>query len=139
MLRDGTNGFGVWATTTDGTASNFASGANIWKFEGTEPFVLVLNDTFDDEETLLGFSSERSQRPLNIEYRTSEIQLINNSVDSFYSEFGIVSNEPSGEIGTVGLGTFGSLLQGSNTFLRYTPSPLIEYSINGFQVNVGRF
>jgi hypothetical protein len=60
--RDGTNGFGVDGTTTSGLAANLASGANLWKFEGTQPFALIINDNSDDEERLLGWMSNKYLR-----------------------------------------------------------------------------
>ena len=138
-FRDGTTGIGAWGTILDGTASNFASGADLWKFEGTQPFGLLVNDFVDDEEAMLGFSSESNTRPLNKEYRSSEIQIINDSLNSYISEFGIVDIKPDAGIGTVGVGTFTTTQEGANTKLQFIPSALTEYTISGFQLNVGRF
>lgn len=137
--RDGTTGFGLWGQIMDGTADNLGSGSNLWKFEGTNPFALILNDTFDDEEAILGFSSSFVERPINRKYKTSEIQLTSNSIDSYISEYGIVDISPSIGIGTVGVGVFSTRLIGGNTRLVFTPSPLTEYRISGLQINVGRF
>ena len=60
--RDGTNGFGVDGTNISGQAANLASGANLWKFEGTQPFSVIINDTDDDEERLLGWMSNKTLR-----------------------------------------------------------------------------
>jgi hypothetical protein len=60
--RDGTNGFGVDGTNISGAAANLASGANLWKFEGTQPFSVIINDTADDEERLLGWMSNKTLR-----------------------------------------------------------------------------
>jgi len=60
--RDGTNGFGVDGSTISGLAANLASGANLWKFEGTQPFALIINDNSDDEERLLGWMSNTATR-----------------------------------------------------------------------------
>ena len=60
--RDGTNGFGVDGTNISGLAANLASGANLWKFEGTQPFSVIINDTADDEERLLGWMSNKTLR-----------------------------------------------------------------------------
>lgn len=60
--RDGTNGFGVDGGNIAGTAAYLASGANLWKFEGTQPFALIINDTVDDEERLLGWMSDNYLR-----------------------------------------------------------------------------
>jgi hypothetical protein len=62
IVRDGTNGFTTAGSTTSGTASYFASGATFWKFEGTNPFAVRINDTSDDEEFLLGWMASKSQR-----------------------------------------------------------------------------
>jgi len=63
-FREGTTGFGAEGNIAadDGTASNLGGGATIWKFEGTQPFALYVNDTEDDEETLLGWMSNKYQR-----------------------------------------------------------------------------
>jgi hypothetical protein len=55
--RDGTNGFGVDGTTISGGASNLANGANLWKWESTKPIALIINDSADDEENMLGWMS----------------------------------------------------------------------------------
>ena len=55
--RDGTNGFGVDGSTISGAAANLGSGANLWKWESTKPFALIINDNSDDEERLLGWMS----------------------------------------------------------------------------------
>jgi hypothetical protein len=136
--RDGTTGFGIWGTLMDGTAADLGSGSNIWKFESNQPFALIINDTVNDEEVLLGFSSTRSTRPINKEYKASEMQLTSNTRNSYLSEYGVVKISPSAGIGTVGVGEFSSRLLGGNTQLLFTPSPLVEYTINAFQVNVGR-
>ncbi len=60
--RDGTNGFGVDGSTISGTASNLASGANLWKWESTKPIAIIINDNSDDEENLLGWMSNNSIR-----------------------------------------------------------------------------
>jgi hypothetical protein len=122
----------------DGLAVNLGSGSTIWKFESNQPFALIVNDTDNDEEVLLGFSSARSIRPINKEYKASEIQLTSNTVNSYISEYGVVKISPSVGIGTIGTGSFSSRLIGGNTQLLFTPSPLIEYTINAFQINVGR-
>jgi hypothetical protein len=57
--RDGTNGFGVDGTTISGGAANLGSGATLWKWEGNNPFYLLINDSVDDEETLMGWRSNR--------------------------------------------------------------------------------
>lgn len=62
VARDGDNGFGVAATNLTGNAVSLASGANLWKFEGNNPFVLYFNDTDDDEELMLGWMSNSIKR-----------------------------------------------------------------------------
>ena len=63
-FREGSTGFGADGNIgdDDGTASYLGGGATIWKFEGTQPFALYINDTEDDEETLLGWMSNKYQR-----------------------------------------------------------------------------
>lgn len=60
--RDGTLGFGVDAATLSGLANNLANGANLWKFEGTNPFALILNDYYDDEERQFGWMKNNFTR-----------------------------------------------------------------------------
>jgi hypothetical protein len=60
--RDGTNGFGVDGSTISGAAANLASGANLWKWESTKPIAVIINDTGDDEENLLGWMSNNHLR-----------------------------------------------------------------------------
>jgi hypothetical protein len=57
--RDGTNGPGVNATNLSGQAANMASGATLWKWEGTVPFYLCINDVADDELSVLGWMNTR--------------------------------------------------------------------------------
>ena len=54
-FRDGNSGFGVPGSRISGTAANLGSGANLWKFVGTQPFALIINDSVDDEEVLAGW------------------------------------------------------------------------------------
>jgi hypothetical protein len=61
-FRDGTNGFGIGGSNISGSAAFLASGANLWKFEGTQPFALIINDTADDEERLLGWMFDKHLR-----------------------------------------------------------------------------
>jgi hypothetical protein len=54
--RDGTQGPGVIATNISGLAAFMASGATgPWKWEGNKPFYLGINDTADDEMSMLGW------------------------------------------------------------------------------------
>ena len=59
VARDGTLGPGVTATNISGSATNMASGASLWKWEGTAPFYLCINDSADDEFSVLGWMSTR--------------------------------------------------------------------------------
>lgn len=63
VMRDGTNGPGVEAGTISGTAANMASGATLWKWEGTAPFYLAINDNADDELSVFGWLSSRNTTP----------------------------------------------------------------------------
>lgn len=61
--RDGNNGFGVDGSTISGsTAANLASGADLWKWESTKPIAVIINDTYNDEENLLGWMSNNHIR-----------------------------------------------------------------------------
>lgn len=51
-----------------GSAFISGSGVNIWKWEGTYPLMVRINDTADDEETLVGWMSNREDR---FEYSSS--------------------------------------------------------------------
>jgi hypothetical protein len=59
VQRDGTNGPGVTATIVSGGATNMASGATLWKWEGTAPFFICINDSADDEFAMLGWMNNR--------------------------------------------------------------------------------
>lgn len=59
IARDGTLGPGVSATNVNGTAANMASDATLWKWEGTAPFYLCINDSVDDEFSVLGWMNTR--------------------------------------------------------------------------------
>jgi len=61
-FRDGNQGFGVNGTQDSGSVTNLGSGATLWKFEGTQPFAVIINDSGDDEENLLGWMSDRTSR-----------------------------------------------------------------------------
>ena len=59
--RDGSAGPGVAATNINGTANNMVSGSTVlWKWEGTNPFYLCINDNADDEFSVLGWLSSRT-------------------------------------------------------------------------------
>lgn len=60
--RDGTNGPGAEASTVSGTATNMASGATLWKWEGTDVFYLGINDSQDDESSMYGWMSTNETR-----------------------------------------------------------------------------
>ena len=140
VSRDGDNGFNAWGTNVSGTAADLAGGADLWKFEGTQPFALFINDITNDEETILGFTGINTNRPINREYRVSEIQIINDQINSYISEFGTLTiPAPSNVFGESGIGSFRTSLVGSNTNLEFVPAPLTTVEIRGFQINVGRF
>jgi len=64
VYRNGPGGFDSAATGTapySGNYSNF-NASTLWKFEGTQPFALIINDTADDEERLLGWMSNNHLR-----------------------------------------------------------------------------
>jgi hypothetical protein len=65
VMRDGTNGPGVTATIITGAATNMASGATLWKWEGTNPFYICINDSADDEFSVLGWMSYRTAASTN--------------------------------------------------------------------------
>ena len=56
-FRDGTTGFGSAGSTSSGTAANFNT-STLWRWRGTNVFYLRINDTSDDEETLLGYAPD---------------------------------------------------------------------------------
>ena len=58
-VRDGNNGPGVAGNLISGGAANMASGATLWKWEGTVPFYLCINDSVDDEFSVLGWMNNR--------------------------------------------------------------------------------
>lgn len=62
VVRDGTTGPGVEGTNIAGTATDMASGANLWKWEGTNKFYIGVNDFVDDETSLYGWQSNNFQR-----------------------------------------------------------------------------
>lgn len=63
VSRDGSTGVGIAATNIAGFAANMASGATLWKWEGTAPFYLGINDSVDDEFSVLGWLSSRNTSP----------------------------------------------------------------------------
>jgi hypothetical protein len=67
VARDGTNGVGVAGTIINGGAAYMASSATLWKWEGTNPFYIGINDTADDEFSMMGWMSAKTQR-LNTDY-----------------------------------------------------------------------
>lgn len=88
VFRDGTNGPGVEGSILSGGAANMASGATLWKWEGTAPFYIVINDGVDDEFAMLGWLSARSTTPrssitwTNLSNSTNNGSLINGPVFS---------------------------------------------------------
>jgi hypothetical protein len=76
VARDGTNGPGVAATLIQGAAANMASGATgPWKWEGTNPFYLCINDTTDDEYSMLGWLNSKQTR-LSTDFCLSDTAII---------------------------------------------------------------
>jgi len=65
VARDGTQGPGVAATNINGSAANMASGATLWKWTGNNPFYLGLNDSADDELSMLGWTAPNNSYVLN--------------------------------------------------------------------------
>ena len=63
ITRDGANGPGIEANSLSGLSANMASGATLWKWEGTAPFYLNINDSTDDEFSVLGWLSSRNTTP----------------------------------------------------------------------------
>lgn len=144
--RSGDTGFGISAqepftASLSGTSIDFASGANLWKFESNNPVAIFVNDSSDDETELLGFSSSLTERPINKQYEVQELQVINNSRNSYLTEYAklSISDSPSSGISTSGIGTFTTRLEGSLTKLLFKPSPNTQYEIQGLQINIGRF
>ena len=76
VQRDGSAGVGVTATNINGSAASFVSGATgPWKWVGNNPFYVGINDTADDEFSMLGWSSNYSSNFSNI--AAQEKNLIN--------------------------------------------------------------
>lgn len=65
VQRDGTNGPGVTATIISGGANNMASGATLWKWESNNPIYLCINDSADDELSMLGWMNARNIRTVS--------------------------------------------------------------------------
>jgi hypothetical protein len=70
VARDGTAGPGVESTNITGLTNNMASGATLWRWVGTAPFYLCINDIADAEFSVLGWlnstiSSPRSGNMIN--------------------------------------------------------------------------
>ena len=64
VFRNGNGGFDGAATGTNpysGAAPNFNT-STLWKFEGTSPFSVIINDNANDEERLLGWMSNKYLR-----------------------------------------------------------------------------
>ncbi len=83
IARDGWTGVGIAATSISGLAANMASGATLWKWEGTAPFYLNINDNADDEFSVLGWNSSTQNTPrssniiTDISGRTNNGTLVN--------------------------------------------------------------
>ena len=64
VSRDGWTGVGIAATTIAGFSANMVSDTTtLWKWEGTAPFYLAINDNADDEFSVLGWLSSRNTSP----------------------------------------------------------------------------
>ena len=64
-FREGNTGFGSPGNAGSydgGNAPNLGSGVDIWKWESTKPISVIVNDTADDEERLLGWMSSKRER-----------------------------------------------------------------------------
>ena len=61
-FRDGTVGFGSEGADDSGSAVNLGGGTQLWKWEGDQPFALIINDTQNDEEPLFGWMKSRELR-----------------------------------------------------------------------------
>ena len=96
VARDGTLGVGVAATVINGAAAYMASGATLWKWEGTNPFYICINDTADGEFSMMGWMAAKTQRT------SADYALI----DSVSGTIGTLVNGP----------TYSSLLGGSIIF-----------------------
>ena len=83
VYRDGTTGVGNTATIISGGANNMANGATLWKWEGNNPFYLGINDSQDDEFSVLGWMNDRNYRTVS--------DLDNNLYDlSGYNNHGLI-------------------------------------------------
>ena len=86
IARDGWTGVGIAATSISGLAANMASGATLWKWEGTAPFYLNINDNADDEFSVLGWNSSTQNTPrssniiTDISGRTNNGTLVNGPI-----------------------------------------------------------
>lgn len=108
IMRDGNNGPGVEAGSISGAAANMASGATLWKWEGTAPFYLNINDSADDEFSVLGWLSSRNTTP-----RSSNI---------------ITDIIGNGNTGTLTNGPVFTLGNGGSLSFDYTTSQYITFS-----------
>jgi len=108
-FRDGNAGFGVAGSTVSGGAANLAGGATLWKFEGNNPFAVVINDAYDDEEVLLGWNSGISTRGTNnSDRRLTDLSLRRNT--------GILTNFSSGTYNSTSLDRYLSF-DGTNQYV----------------------
>lgn len=66
VSRDGSAGVGNTATNITGSANNMVSDTTtLWKWEGNKPFYLCINDSQDDEFSVLGWMSSRNTRTVS--------------------------------------------------------------------------
>lgn len=61
VARSGATGVGVEASSIGGNTLDLNTTATLWKFEGTDVFYVGVNDTADDEISLCGWMSSRSE------------------------------------------------------------------------------
>ena len=62
IQRNGNSGPGVWGGDISGSSADMVSGTTtLWKWEGTVPFYLCINDSVADELTLRGWMASRLQ------------------------------------------------------------------------------
>lgn len=73
LARDGTVGPGLEATNINGSALNMASGATLWKWVGNNPFYLCINDSADDEMSMLGWTTSSERFTRGIENRWFDV------------------------------------------------------------------
>lgn len=138
VRRDGTSGPGLDATFVGGSSTNMASGATFWKWEGTKPFYLAINDSLDDEFTVLGWlqsSVSKSPRSGNV-----WTDLSGNSNNGTLTNSPIFSNSNSGSFIFDGVNDF-ALMSSDSTFGNNTTWEAWVYctgNVSTFNMFMGR-